>query len=415
MLNAAITGMGVVSSAGLCLDSFWDGLSSGRNTVKKIDRFPVNKLAFQLCSPIDDQSFVERFGGKDLTFECRVYRYAHATLDQALESAGLTPQDLQGGRVGIVIGSSIGAFATSLINYVMCKGGEPPAMPGWGGIDYSASSNHQFLKEIGDRLNAGSFRYFVTNGCSTGADAVGIASQLVDWGLVDVCFALGVEAPVEVATLCSFGMLGALSKTNDKPEGASRPFDRSRDGFVLGEGAGALVIESVEHARRRGARPYAYMKGYATSCDAYHRTAPAPENEFAVRAIHEAVSLAGLACSEIDCVLAHATSTPVGDIAETKVIRKAFGSASSRLTVTAIKAVLGHASGASGALQAIASALMISKGIVLPTHNLLDPDPECDLNYATNGPYSKPIQHCLSLSFGFSGKNTALVLGAAGV
>lgn len=413
MFQAAVTGMGVVSSAGLSLESFWDTLKTGRNTVKKIDRFPVDLLPVQICSPIDDNLFIEIFGGTSLTFDTRVYRYTHAALTQALAAAGLDLEDLVGVRVGVVIGSSIGTFATSIVNYVISRAGACTEVPGWGGAGFGSSSNHLLLNEIGDRIKAGSFRYFVSNGCSTGADSVGIASQLVEWGLVDICVALGVEAPIEVATLCSFGMIGALSSANADFACASRPFDKNRDGFVLGEGAGAIILENAGHARKRGARIQAYVKGYATTCDAYHRTAPAPDNHAAVLAIQNALSMAHLHQSDIDCILAHATSTPVGDIVETNVIRKAFGQASDTLTVTAIKAVVGHSSGASGALQAIAGIMMMGKGVVLPTHHLAEPDPQCDLNYAADGPYNKLIRHCMSLSFGFSGKNSVLVLGDA--
>ena len=410
MTEALITGMGVISSGGLSLENYWNTLDRGSNTFRIIDRFPEKTLTVHVCSPIDDQAFVERFGGGPLSFADRTPRYARAAVDQALANARLDASTLNSLRVGLVMGSSVGCIAANAVNYLIARSGKDTYPEGWTPSSFRDVDNHTVLHELGNAIGAGPMRLFVSNGCSTGTDAVGIGSQLVKWNLVDLCVVVGVEAPIDIITLSAFNLIGALNKTSE-PLGASKPFDKTRSGFVLGEGAGALVIENADLAKRRNITVQACVKGYATTTDAVHRTAPAPDGANALRAVDLAIRRAGISRSKIDCVLAHATSTPVGDVVETRLIKRAFGAHSKQITVTAIKSAVGHSSGASGALQTIAGVLMIQHSRALPTHNLITPDPECDLNYLPEGSKAMNIDNVMSMSFGFSGKNSIVVLG----
>jgi 3-oxoacyl-[acyl-carrier-protein] synthase II len=252
----------------------------------------------------------------------------------------------------------------------------------------------------------------VASACATGAHALGEAYRYIAAGLADVMLAGGSEAALTPLALSAFARMGALSTRNDDPEHASRPFDAGRDGFVFGEGAGVLVLESAAHAQARGAKPLARLLGYGASADAYHVTQPDPEGLGAQRAMRAALADAGLTPADIDHINAHGTSTPYNDRVETAAIKAVFGVEAKRIPVTSTKSQTGHLLGAAGAVEAAACALVVANGVVPATINLTDPDPDCDLDYVPDGPRQIEVRHALSNSFGFGGQNACLVVGA---
>ena len=408
MSDAVITGLGVVTPIGTGAGAFWDSLVAGRSGAGPIDRFDASGYSTRIAAQVrdfDPTAYMDaRFAGRcgrftQMAVAAGVLAWDHAGLDDSLDRT----------RVGVVVGSGIGDLQTiEEQNAALASGGPrrvspftvPKLMPN---AAPAALAMHLDLRGI---------NYCVTSACATGAHALGEALLAIRAGRADVVLAGGSEAALTPLALAAFDRMGALSRRNDEPERASRPFDAGRDGFVFGEGAGVLVLESEAHARSRGARVIARLAGYGASADAFHLTQPDPEGDGAVRAMTAALEDAGLYPEDVDYVNAHGTSTPYNDRIETLAIKRALGPESKRIPVTSTKSQTGHLLGAAGAVEAAAAALVIQRGVIPRTLNLDEPDPDCDLDYVSDEPREQRVSVALSNSFGFGGQNACLVLRA---
>jgi 3-oxoacyl-[acyl-carrier-protein] synthase II len=406
--RVVITGMGMVTALGNDVASTWDGLVAGRSGVRTIASFDPSRLAVRIAAEVqgfDPSAILDR---KDMRRTDRYIQFALYCANQALVDAGL-PARLDGAtaaRTGVIIGSGLGGVATLFDNVlVMGERGPDRISPFFVPMGIANVGAGQVAIACG----ATGPNFATVSACATGGHAIGEAWETIRRGDADLMLAGGVEAGIHEATLGGFASMKALSTRNEDPAAASRPFDRGRDGFVIGEGGAVLVLEALEHAEARGARPLAELVGYGATADASHITLPAPGGIGAVRAARRALEKAGLDASEVDHLNAHATSTAEGDKAEMSAIRTIFGDHAPAVAVTANKSMLGHTLGAAGAIEAIATIQAIRTGTVPPTINLTDPDDNAaGLDLTPNVAARRTIRAALSNSFGFGGQNTAL-------
>jgi 3-oxoacyl-[acyl-carrier-protein] synthase II len=407
--RVVVTGMGAVSALGNDVPSTWAGLVAGRSGVARVASFDPSRLAVQIAAEIKDFDPSDILDRKEMRRTDRYIQFALVCAHQALVDAGLPPRldDDMAERSGVIIGSGLGGVSTLFDNVlVMAERGPDRISPFFipmGIANVAAGQVAIACRAIGPN-------FATVSACATGGHALGESWETIRRGDADLMIAGGVEAGIHEATMGGFASMKALSGRNDDPEAASRPFDQARDGFVMGEGGGALILEALEHAEARGATPLAELVGYGATADASHITLPAPGGIGAVRAARRALDKAGMEAAEIDHVNAHATSTPEGDKAELQSIRTIFGDHASKVAVTANKSMLGHTLGAAGAIEAIATILAIREGCIPPTINLDDPDPDgLGLDLTPNVASSRTVDAAMSNSFGFGGQNTALV------
>lgn len=405
--RVVITGLGTINPLGNNVPEFWDNLLKGKSGVRLARNIDLKDSPVKIAAELDLPDLSSYF--KEKRMIRRLDRYiilAHIAASQAIIDAGLNPE-AEPTRIGSLIGTGDGGVNAQLENVTrIVKTGISSVAPFYiiNAIPNTATayvSQHWHLEGP---------CFSVNSACATSNHALGLASLLIKWGLADVMVAGGSEAPVTVSGIAAFAKIQALSERNDSPETASRPFDRQRDGFVLGEGAGALCLEELEHAKRRGAKIYAELKGFGFSCDAYDFVMPHPQGLGAARAIKLALDDAGLEPDEIDLINAHATSTPVGDKAEARSIQLVFGDNTSQIPVQATKSMIGHSLGATSAIEAIAAILAFEKNVIHPTINVFEQDPEIKLNIVKDQPQEKRINTILSNAFGFGGQNAVLVL-----
>jgi 3-oxoacyl-[acyl-carrier-protein] synthase II len=405
--RVVVTGLGVVSSAGIGQRNFWEGMIANQSYVRRITRFDASQMPVQIASEIDDSLLEPHLNGAMPKIDNRIYLYADIAAGEAYEDCGLTPKDL-GPRAGVVVGTSVGPSLNAAVAFM--EGREP----GGDGAPGAGHWTRPFPAELGRRLNRRfglqGFSTVVSTGCASGADAVGVAFEAVQWGQCDVIFAMGVEAPIEPLTISAFDAVGALSHCNHDPARASRPFDKDRDGFVLGEGAAVLVMERLEHALERGARIYGEIRGYGTTTDAHHMTAPRHDLSKAIIAVRKALAGAGVTPDDIDYISAHATSTPLGDLIETRLIKRVFGERAYSVPVSSTKSIIGHQSGGAGTFQTLVNLLMLQHQKLIPTVNLQVCGKDCDLDYVPGKAREAKVECALQQTFGFSGKNSALVI-----
>lgn len=405
--RVVVTGLGAVTPLGHTVASFWDNLCAGRSGVGPISLFDAAALRTRIAAEVRDLVLPDAIGAKQAR---RMDRFALFGLVAALEAwqdAHLTSAGLDPYEAGVLIGSSHGGEHALIAEIDTILHGDPRRVsPRFIPRLLSNMASVQVAVHLG--LRGPSFT--IGSACATGAHAIGEAAEIIRRGDATLMLCGGAEACITPLTLAGDQAAGALSCRNDAPEQASRPFDAARDGFVLGEGAGVLVLEEFEHALRRDAPIYAELTGYATTSDALHETHPAATGEHAARAITRALGKAHLAAADIDAVFAHATSTVVGDRAEARAMSLALGDVASRVPVTAIKSALGHPLAAAGAIQAVAVVQALQTRLLPPILNLETPDPECRLNCVVGVAPSMPLTHVLSNSFGFGGHNVALVL-----
>lgn len=407
--RVVVTGMGALSALGTDVASTWDGLVAGRSGIATVTAFDPSRLDSRIAGEVREFDASAVLDRKEIRRTDRYIQFALVAGRQALDDAGL-PGRLDGAlaeRSGIVIGSGLGGVATLFDNVLLMAERGPgrisPFFIPMGIANVGAGQAAIAFGPLGPN-------FATVSACATGGHAIGEAWETIRRGDADLMVAGGVEAAIHEATIGGFASMKALSTRNDDPEGASRPFDRGRDGFVIGEGAGVLVIEALEHAEARGATPLAELVGYGATADASHITLPAPGGIGAVRAARRALDKAGLRPDEVDHVNAHATSTPEGDKAELAAIRTIFGDHAPRVAITANKSMLGHTLGAAGAIEAIATIQALRTGIVPPTANLSDPDEAAaGLDLTPNVASRRPVRVAMSNSFGFGGQNTALV------
>lgn len=407
MERVVITGMGVVSPLGNNINTFWSNLINGESGISTIDTFDITNHKTKIAGIIQDFDVDKTLGKKEARRLDRFSQFALAAAEQAWTDSNLDLECIDTERLGVYVGSGIGGINTLIenIDALRQKGSRrvsPTLVP--------AMMSNAAAAQISIKWNAMGPSMSPVSACAIGNTAIGEAVRIIRSGEVDVMFAGGTEAAITDLSIASFSNATALSTRNDDPTKASRPFDENRDGFVMSEGAGILILESLSHALRRKSKIYAEVIGYGASSDAYHIVATHPEGKGAYLAMRSALKNANLSIEDIDVISAHATSTKVGDISETMAIKKLFGKQAYQIPVTANKSMLGHMLGAAGGVEAIALAMSLKEGIIPPTINLENPDPLCDLDYVPSVSRQVNIKTGLSNSFGFGGHNAALVL-----
>jgi 3-oxoacyl-[acyl-carrier-protein] synthase II len=380
MRRVVVTGLGAIAPNGIGTETFWENLVNGVSGVDRITRFDPSHHDTKIAGEIkgfDPLLYMEKKEVKKMDL---FIHYALAGAILAVDDARLMFDQVERSRVGVLIGT------------------------GMGGIPALEESHNVLLEKGPGRISPFFIPSIITN-LASGQ----IAIELIKRNAADVMFAGGSEAVITPLTIGGFCAMRALSTRNDAPQRASRPFDKGREGFVMGEGAGVIILEELGHALRRGAKIYAELVGYGMSADAYHMTAPEPEGLGAIASMRLALEDAGLPPEEVDYINAHGTSTPVGDVAETKAIKKVFGKHAYRLAVSSVKSMTGHLLGAAGGVESVATVLTVHHGVIPPTINHDEPDPECDLDYVPNKARQAEVRVALTNSFGFGGTNATLV------
>jgi 3-oxoacyl-[acyl-carrier-protein] synthase II len=408
--KVVITGLGAVTPLGNDVPTLWTGLVQGRSGVGPITLYDATDQPVRIAGEVRDLDVVALLGAKQARRADRFTQLVMVAADQAIADAGLTFGYYGNHRsAGVIIGTGIGGITTLLDNYDTMKERGPSRVSA---LMVPMMMPNAGAGEVAIRYGLHGPALSLASACATGSNAIGEAGEYIRRGAADVMICGGGESVMHPITLAAFANMRAVSQRNDEPERASRPFDADRDGFVMGEGAGVLVLESLEHAQRRGARIYAELAGYGTSADAFHITAPDEDGKGAALSMQAALNDAGLQPEEIDYINAHGTSTPLNDPIETRAIHAVFGAHADRIPVSATKSMIGHLMGAAGAVEAIACIKSLETGTIHPTINYETPDPECDLDYVPNGARQVSPRTALSNSFGFGGHNATLILAA---
>jgi 3-oxoacyl-[acyl-carrier-protein] synthase II len=404
--RVVVTGTGVLSPIGLNVEEFWTGLMHGRSGSAPITYFDTAAYGTRFACELKGFKAVDFLDRKTAQHMDPFAQYAVISADMAVRDSGLSAKDTDPDRIGVVYGSGIGGMITydaQHTNYI--QGGPRRISP-------------FFIPMLIPDIAAGNIsirhgfkgpNYATVSACATASHAIGDAYRIIQYGDADAMLCGGSEAPITPMGLGGFDNMKALSSRNDAPEKASRPFDAGRDGFVIGEGGGALMLEELEFARKRGATIYAELVGIGFTADAYHITAPAEGGEGAVRSMRRAIADAGITPDQVDYINAHGTSTPLNDASETVAIKTTFGDHAYRLLISSTKSMTGHLLGAAGAVEAIATILALRHGKIPPTINYETPDPACDLNYTPNVPVDRSLVYALSNTFGFGGHNATLL------
>jgi 3-oxoacyl-[acyl-carrier-protein] synthase II len=407
--RVVITGIGLVSSLGIGTDANWKALVVGTSGVDRVTRFDVTGYAAQIAAEVrgfDPLDFIEK---KDVKKMDVFIQYAIAASQFAMDDSRLAITESNAPDIGVFIGSGIGGFQTIEREHSALLAGGPRKISPFfipSAIINLASG------QVSIRFGAKGPNLATCTACSASAHAIGESFEIIKRGDAEAMIAGGSEAAITPMSLGGFAALRALSTCNDNPSKASRPFDKDRDGFIIGEGAGIVILEDLEFARRRGARIYAEIVGYGSSADAYHITAPSEDGDGGVRVMKMAIRKAGIQPEAVDYINAHGTSTPYNDRLETMAIKRCFGDHAYKMAVSSTKSMTGHLLGGAGGLEAGISALAIRHQVAPPTINLDNPDPECDLDYVPHTGRPMPIRYALSNSFGFGGTNASLLFKA---
>jgi 3-oxoacyl-[acyl-carrier-protein] synthase II len=407
-IRVVVTGVGAISSVGHEIETIWKNVVEGRPNVKPITSFDASHLNTRIIAPIENFDPTDIVGKRIVRRYGRYISHAMAVAKLAMDDSGLNPEDVDPRRAGVIIGSAIGGVNAMLDGYdIMKEKGARrispftvPSMlidsaPGLIAVDYGFRGKN----------------FGVVGACASGNYGVGEAYNAIIHDEADVMISGGVELGFHEFTVSAFDRTGALSRRNDDPNRASRPFERDRDGFLLSEGAAVLILERLEHAQARGAKIYGEILGYSANADAYHITAPREDSLGAIECIQQALKNADLKPEDIDYINAHGTSTRLNDVAETRAIKAVFGDYAYQVPISSTKSVTGHLLGAAGAIETIFSLLAIRDGVIPPTINYDNPDPECDLNYTPNKARPAKLRYAISNSFGFGGHNSTLVVG----
>lgn len=404
MRRVVVTGVGAVSALGVGAATNWDALVAGRSGVAPITAFDVSEYSTQFGAYLNDWDPSPWLDSKEARRMARFQQFAVAAADEALKDSGLVIDESNAERVGVIVGSGIGGLGTMEDQHTILLEKGPsrvsPFLVPMMIVDLAAG-------HISIRSGAKGINYAPVSACATGNHSLGEAAEVIRRGQADAVIAGGFDCGITPLGLAGFAAARALSTRNDDPTAASRPFDAGRDGFVIGEGGGILVLEELESARARGARIYAELVGYGATADAYHMTAPAPDGNGARRAMLQALEQSGLSPADIGYINAHGTSTQLGDAAETGAIKAVFGD--NAPPVSSTKSMTGHLLGGAGALEAVVCVLSLRDGILPPTINLTDPDAACDLDYVPNVARTANVSAALSNSFGFGGHNACLI------
>jgi 3-oxoacyl-[acyl-carrier-protein] synthase II len=402
--RVVVTGYGAITPLGLNAEDTWRNLVDGVSGVGYISLFDTTDFKVKIGAEVKDFNPIDYIDPTTARHTDRFAQFALAASLQAIESAGLKIDESNRYDVGIVVGSGVGGLdsVTKQLEILSARGPSrvsPYLVP----MMIADSASAQVSIKTGIRGP----NFSLISACATGTDVIGIAYKMIKWGEVKMMVVGGADAAVTPIGLAGFSQAGALSR-NSEPQKASRPFDRERDGFVVAEGGAALILESLDCARSRGANILAEIIGYGATSDAFHVTAPLESGEAAARAIE--LALAEVDCDEVGYINAHGTSTPLNDASETRAIKKAFGDKAYKIPVSSIKSMLGHMMGAAGTIEAITCCQVINKGIIPPTINLEHPDPECDLDYVPNAARAGDVRIALSNSFGFGGHNSVIAI-----
>lgn len=405
--RVVITGLGVIAPNGIGKDAFWKALKEGRSGIRKITRFDASSYPSQVAGEINGFDPTDYMNPKSARRMDRFAQFATAAARMAVEDAQLKIEKENCEKMGTIVGTAMGGYEFAEFQHgILLEKGLSRVSPFLLIAVFPSACSAQVALEFGLK----GICETISMACASGTASVGNASETIRNGKMDIMIAGGSDATVTPLILASLCRGNSVSTYNHMPEKASRPFDKNRDGFVLGEGAGMVVLEELNHALDRGAHIYAEIVGYATTCDAYHMTNPLPNAKEASRAMKIALREASLDPKEVDYINAHGTSTPLNDKIETLAIRNVFGPYAYSLPVSSIKSMIGHLQGGSGAAEAIACCLAIEHGIIPPTINYENPDPECDLDYVPNKARKKNLNVVLSNSFGFGGANAVLIL-----
>ena len=404
--RVVVTGLGLITPLGTGVEKTWNALCDGKSGIRRITKFDPSGYACQIAGEVTDFDPADYIEKKEIKKMDLFIQYSVAAAQMAMEETRLPITADNEDMVGVIIGVGIAGLSTTEEYHRLF-------------LDSRLKRVSPFFTpkvianlapgQIAIRYGAKGINYTPTSACSSGAHAVGEAFRLIRMGEQDAVIAGGAEAVLTPLGLGGFIAMKAVSCRNDEPEKASRPFDRNRDGFVMGEGAGVVVLEELQQARSRGAKIYAEVVGYGANCDAYHITAPSPDGEGAARCMRLALRSGGIEPWEVDYINAHGTSTPYNDATETQAIKRVFGEHAARLAVSSTKSMTGHLLGAAGGVEVPYSALALYHGVLPPTINYEEPDPACDLDYVPNVARRVPIRVALSNSFGFGGTNACLV------
>ena len=407
--RVVVTGLGALTPVGNDVATTWQALLEGRSGTAPITKFDASSFPVRFAAELkgfDPSQYMER---KEIKRADQYTHYAVAAAKQAMTDAGFGNGNshYDPDRIGVVIGSGTGGLKVFEEQHDVYRERGPSKI--------SPFFIPMFITDIAAgivsmQFNAKGPNYATVSACATSAHAIGDAFRIIQYGDADMMICGGSEAAVTPMAIAGFANMKALSERNDSPETASRPFDATRDGFVMGEGAAVVILEELEHAKARGATIYAELAGYGATGDAYHLTAPAPDGEGAQRAMRRALTDAGLEPADIQYINAHGTSTPANDLNETRAIKAVFGDAAAALSVSSTKGATGHMLGAAGAVEFVISSLVVRGGMVPPTINYQTPDPELDLDYTPNAPVERDVTAALSNSFGFGGHNVALAV-----
>ncbi len=404
MRRVVVTGVGAVSALGVGAAANWESVIAGRSGVSEITAFDVSQYTTRFGAYLNEWDPSQYLDTKEARRMARFQQFAVVAADEALKDSGLIIDDSNAERVGVIVGSGIGGLGTMEDQHTILMEKGPgrisPFLVPMMIVDLAAG-------HISIRSGAKGINYAPVSACATGNHSLGEAAEAIRRGQADAIIAGGFDCGITPLGLAGFAAARALSTRNDDPRAASRPFDSGRDGFVIGEGGGILVLEEYESATARGARIYAELVGYGATADSYHMTAPAPDGNGARRAMLQALGQSGLATTDIGYINAHGTSTQLGDAAETGAIKAVFGS--NAPPVSSTKSMTGHLLGGAGALEAVFCVLAMENGMLPPTINLTDPDPACDLDYVPNVARKADVPAALSNSFGFGGHNACLV------
>lgn len=405
--KVVVTGLGIVSPVGSTISSAWDHIISGKSGITRITRFDASAFASQIAGEVKDFDVHQYLSAKEARRMDIFIHYGMAAAIQAVKDAGIDDiSNLNPERIGVNIGSGIGGLPMIENTDTAYHAGGPRKISPF------------FIPSTIINMIAGNLsimygykgpNFAIVTACTTATHSIGNSARMIEYGDADVMVCGGAESCVTPLAIGGFAAAKALSSQNDHPESASRPWDIDRDGFVLGEGAGVLVLEEMEHAKKRGAKIYAELAGFGMSADAFHMTAPCDDGEGAARCMSNALKNAGIDTTAVDYINAHGTSTPLGDIAETIAVKRCFGDHARKLAVNSTKSMTGHLLGAAGGVEAIFSVLAIHHKIAPPTINLINQDPQCDLDYIPNAARDMDIKVALSNSFGFGGTNGTLV------
>ncbi len=405
--RVVVTGLGVVTCLGNDVSTFWENLLAGKSGIGKITKFDSSNLPVQIGGEVKNFEPGQKFDPKLIKRTDLFTQYALWSSVDAVKDAGLDFANMDKYSIGVIIGSGMGGIETwEKQHEIFLNKGPARVSP----LLIPMMIPDMAAGQVSIYYGIKGPNYCTTSACASGAHAIGGAFRHISFGDAEVIIAGGTEAPISAYTVASFANMGALSKRNDAPEKASRPFDKDRNGFVIAEGCGIVILEELEHAQKRNAKIYGEIGGYGLTGDGYHITAPAPEGEGAYESMRRSIEEAGITKEEVDYINAHGTSTDLNDLTETQAIKKLFGDHASKLWVNSSKSMIGHSLGAAGAIEFVVTCLSVYHGKVHPTINLENPDEGMTLDYVREGAREKKLRAAISNSLGFGGHNTSLLV-----